>query len=403
MQILILSHYYPPESNAPANRMSELAKAWVKAGHQVCVVTCAPNHPDGVPTTGYTNAWTRHETLEGVEVIRIWTVLAANKGFGLRSANYLSYLASVVLHSPSLPQADVVISTSPQFFCGLAGAFVARRYGAPWLLEIRDLWPDSIVVVGAMKKGVVTRALELLERWAYRRADHIVAVSPAFVPHIRERAATTPIDVIENGGDLGLFADGDGAQFRERHGLNGKFVASYVGTHGMAHSLDTVLDAATLTRDDPSIAYVLVGGGSERARLLAKRDSLGLDNVLMLDQRPRAEIPEILSASDVSLVHLRTSPLFKTVIPSKIFEAMAMAKPILIGVDGEARRIVEDGACGLYFEPENAQALANSMVRLAGDKNLYESLARAGPPYVAAKYDRAALARRYLDIVESLA
>lgn len=404
MRLLFLTHYYPPESNAPANRVSELAREWVRAGHQVTVVTCTPSHPGGRAYPGYRNSVLHRERLDGVEVIRLGTYLAANQGTVRRSLNYLSFMLSAILQAGRLPAADVVISTSPQFFAGVAGAFVARRLRAPWIFEVRDIWPESVSAVAAGGRGPVFRLLEKIEAWAYGAADQVVAVSPAFVEHIAERAPLKrPVRIVENGVDLSLFDEQtDGSAFRERHGLTGKTVFGYVGTHGMAHNLQTVLRAATLTRDDPTIAYLLVGSGAERDQLISLRAELGLDNVVMLDHQPRTEMPTIWSSVDVSLVVLRRSPLFHRVIPSKMFEAMAMARPIIMAVDGQARRILEGSGGGLFVEPENPEALAAAVRKLAQDPGERAAMGARGKTFVRANYDRAVLAQRYLGIIEVL-
>ncbi len=258
MRILVFSHYYPPEVNAPASRMSEHARVWADAGHEVTVITCAPNHPAGKLFPGYRNSFTR-ETIDGVTVVRVWSYLAPNAGFAKRIANYLSYMISALAAVPRVGRPDVIISTSPQFFCGLAGLGAKWMRRVPWVLEIRDLWPDSIVTVGAMRKGRLTRFLEWLERMAYRKADHVVAVTDGFVPHIESRRGRPGVTVIKNGVNFDLFRKGDDAEaVKARFGMQGRKVAAYVGTHGMAHGLDIVLDAAAHLRDDPRIGFLLV-------------------------------------------------------------------------------------------------------------------------------------------------
>ncbi|RYD68485.1 MAG: glycosyltransferase WbuB, partial [Sphingomonadales bacterium] len=345
MKIIVLTHYYPPEVNAPASRLSEHARVWAQAGHEVTVVTCVPNHPTGRAYPGYRNRLWQEEERDGVRVIRLWTWLAANEGFLPRISNYVSYLLSVLVWMWRLPKADVVLSTSPQFFCGLAG-WLLKRKRRPWVLEIRDLWPESIVTVGAMKRGAAIKLLEAIERFAYRKADLVVSVTDGFVPHIRERRGNGPIAIVKNGVDLTTFTTPDAeaeTEFRAAHGLTGKFVAAYVGTHGMAHKLDTVLEAAELVRERSDIAFLLVGDGAERERLVAEVAARGLSNVVMLGQQPKSAMPGIWAASDAALVLLRRVDTFKTVIPSKMFEAMAMACPMIMGVEGEAKALMEAG------------------------------------------------------------
>lgn len=406
MHILFLSHYYPPEVNAPASRTSEMAKVWVKLGHQVTIVTAAPSHPRGVVYPGYRNAWSTRETVDGVELLRIWTFLAANEGFGRRILNFLSYPLSVLLHLRRMPRADVVISSSPQFFAGLAGGLLKRRW-RPWVFEVRDLYPDTIVAVGAMKRSFAIRLLEGIERAAYRSADAIVSVTDSFVPHIQERGATCPIEVVKNGVDLDFYetegSQAAGAAFRAELGLEGKFIAAYVGTHGMSQGLATILDAAELTRDQPEIVYLLVGDGAERAGLIAERERRGLANVLIIGQRPKTDMPAIWNATDASLVLLRKSDTFKTVLPSKMFEAMAMRRPIILGVEGEARALLDAAGAGIGIVPEDAAGLAAAVRRLAADREAGAALGDSGRAYVEANFDRSRLAVRYLEFLRKVA
>ena len=404
MNILLLTHYYPPEVNAPASRMAEHARAWVTAGHAVTVVTGAPNHPAGALYPGYRNRPFQRERVDGVDVIRLWTFLAANEGFLPRIANYVSYLLSVALWMWRLPRADVVLSTSPQFFCGLSGWLLKRRR-RPWVLEIRDLWPESIVAVGAMRRGAAIRLLERIEAWAYSRADLVVSVTDGFVPHIRARRPDGDIAVIKNGVDLTLFAPPDPAAasaFKAAHGLTGKFVAAYVGTHGMAHGLDTIIDAAERLRHRDDIAFLLVGGGAERARVAEDVARRGLGNVVMLGQQPKSAMPAIGAATGAALVLLKRVDTFKTVIPSKMFEAMALERPIVLGVEGEAKALLDASGAGIAITPESADELAAAIKRLADDPAYAAHLGSSGRAFVERDFDRARLARDYLTLLERL-
>ena len=401
MRIVFFSHYYPPEVNAPASRTSEHCGRWARAGHDVTVVTCAPNHPSGKVYAGYRNHIYQTEMRDGVKVIRLWTFMAANEGFLGRTLNYASYLAAVTLALPRLPAADIVVSTSPQFFCGFAG-LVARFFKrSPWVLEIRDLWPESIVTVGAIQKGVVVRVLEQLEHLAYRRADRIVSVTNSFVPHIAAHCDDErKIVVIKNGVDLDLFKEPERAtDIKCDLGFGGRFLAAYVGTHGMAHGLDTILDAAERLRGDPRIAFLLVGDGAERARLTQLKIEKHLDNVCILGQRPKDEMPAIWAATDASLILLRRSDTFKKVIPSKMFEAMAMRCPIILGVEGEARELLDEAGAGIGITPEDADQLVAAVLRFLENPGLAARCGENGAIHVREHYDRAKLAGRYLDLL----
>lgn len=397
MKILFLTHYFPPEVNAPASRTFEHCREWAREGHDVTVVTNTPNHPKGEIYPGYRNRLIQKEDMGEIQVIRMLTYVTANEGVIKRTLNFVLFLMMSVFSTPFFPRCDIVVSTSPQFFAGLAGYFVSRLKRVPWVLEIRDLWPESILSVGAISSPRVIRILEGLEAFAYRKADAIVSVTDAFKPHIETRGGGGKVSVIKNGVDLSLFeaAPRDRA-FAEELGIDGKFVAAYVGTHGMAHGLDTILDAAQRLDGDPSVVFLLVGEGSEKRRLERKRDALGLTNVVLMGQQPKDSMPRLWSVADVSLVLLRKLDLFTTVIPSKIFESMAMGKPIILGVLGESRAIVEAAGAGVGIEPENAGALAMEVRKLASDRSLYRRMAERGPVYVSEHFDRRKLARQYL-------
>ena len=411
MRILFLSHYFPPEVNAPASRTYEHCKQWVKEGHDVTVVTCAPNHPHGTVYEGYKNKLFQKEEKDGIKVIRLWTYVTANEGIAKRTINYISYMFAVILAIPFLPKTDVVISTSPQFFNGLVGYAVSRLKRSPWVLEIRDLWPESILAVGALKNKTVIGVLEYLEMFAYRKADRIVPVTDSFKEHmINKGIDEAKIEVIKNGVDLGFYQPIETSTKRvlsilhdnKELDLTGKFVASYVGTHGMAHHLETILEAADALKDQPDIVFLLVGQGAERKRLLLLKEKLQLENVIMLEQQPKDMMPLIWQVSDASLVLLKKSDLFKSVIPSKIFETMAMKIPVVLGVNGESQTIIENAKSGLCIEPENSEQLAEVVLKLFKNKDFALELGENGRSYVSEYFDRKVIAKRYLALLESI-
>jgi glycosyltransferase involved in cell wall biosynthesis len=404
MHILFLTHYFPPEVNAPASRTYEHCKRWVSEGHKVTIVTCVPNHPGGRIYPGYRNRLFQKEDKDQIEVIRLWTYLAPNKGFLKRSINFMVFMLMAILAIPLMQKADVVISTSPQFFCGMAGFFVSRLKRIPWILEIRDLWPDSILAVGAIENKSIIKLLEYMELFAYRKADKIVALTMAFKNHmVAKGIAADKIEIITNGVDLSLFrALPRNNDLSEKLKLDGKFVVSYFGTHGMAHGLETVLKAANTLENQSSILFLLAGDGAERDRLLALRDKMKLKNVMMLSQLPKEKMPYLLAASDACMVLLIKNDLFKTVIPSKIFEAMAMRRPIILGVDGECRKIIEAANCGICIEPENSQHLAQAVLQLFSNSELSETLGNNGRNVLEEKYDRDKLAKKFLKMVKGV-
>ena len=408
MNILFFSHYFPPEGNAPASRTHEHCVRWVNAGNQVTVVTCVPNVPKGTPYGGYHNRWwPQREIIDGIQVIRVWTLLAANAGFILRILNYLSYMCSAICVGLFLKRPDIVIATSPQFFCGWAGAIVKFFRRVPFVLEIRDIWPESITAVGAMQVGFTIEVLKWLERRLYLSADHVVTVGKGYRDNVISKVRVNDrISVIYNGVDGDHFSPRPpDAAFRHRYGMRNRFLCSYVGTIGMAHGLETVLNAAEILRDSgrDDIGFLLVGDGARRETL--ERDALerGLSDIVKFTGRlNKSEMPRVLSSSDTILVHLRQCDLFTTVIPSKIFETMAMQRPIIMGVRGEAADIVRDAGNGIEMEPGNTDSLLNCLSQLIRDKELYKSLTARGRRFVMEQYSRDTFAADYLRLFASL-
>jgi glycosyltransferase involved in cell wall biosynthesis len=282
-------------------------------------------------------------------------------------------MMAAILSAPFLSGFDITLSTSPQFFNGLAGYAVSRLKRTPWILEIRDLWPESIVAVGAITNRTIIGLLEALELFAYRRADHIVVVTDSFKTHIQDKGiCKQKVTVIKNGVDFSLYKKppDNPVSLAAKIGIEGKFVASYIGTHGMAHHLETILQAADELREWQDIVFLLVGDGAERDRLLAMKDSMNLSNVVMLDQQPKTAMPHFWSLSNVSLVLLRKCDLFKTVIPSKIFESMAMERPIILGVEGESSELLKSAKRGSVLSLKMKKILPRRSEPISKSKTL---------------------------------
>lgn len=405
MRILFLSDNFPPEGNAPATRTYEHAVRWVRAGHQVTIVTCAPNFPEGKLFEGYQNRWHQVEMIDGIRVVRVKTYITANEGFLRRTLDYVSFMCTGFIAGLFEKRPDVVVATSPQFFCALGGWMLSVARGQPFVFELRDLWPASIVAVGAMRRSLVIRLLEKLELFLYRRAAAIVAVTEAFREDLVSRGiARGKIHVVRNGVDLDRYQpqSRDAALARE-FDLDGKFVAGYLGTHGMAHALDKVLEAAALLRDCSDIAFFFAGSGAARAdveRIVAEQH---LDNVRLIPRQPKERMPALWSLCDCTIVPLRDNPVFSTVIPSKIFEAMGMGVPIVMSLpDGEATGIIRETKTGICVPPEHPQALADAITDLAEHPDKLAQL-RAACRAAAPGYSRDTLAARMLAILDGVA
>jgi colanic acid biosynthesis glycosyl transferase WcaI len=381
MHILFLTENFPPETNAAATRVHERAVYWVRWGHRVTVLTSAPNFPEGRLFAGYRNRWYQRETVDGIEVVRVKTFITPNTGFLLRTVDFVSFMVNAFCAGLFQQRPDVVVATSPQFFTAVGGWALAGVRRLPFVFELGDLWPRSIVAVGAMRRGVVIDLIERLELFLYRRAAAVVALTQAFKDDlVRRGIAAAKIAVVRNGVDLARYAPRprDDA-LAATTGLAGKFVIGYVGTHGLAHDLGNVLGAAERLRGDPDIVFLLVGAGAERDMLIAEGRRRRLDNVVFLAMQPKEAMPGIWSLCDVALVHLKDSPAFAEVIPSKMFEAMAMAKPILlVSPAGEASAILLEDGAGLWVEAGCPESLAAAASRLRHDSALRQGLATGG-------------------------
>ena len=403
MHILFLTDNFPPEINAPASRTFEHCRIWASQGHKVTVITCAPNFPSGKVFTGYKNKLWQTEQIEGIQVIRVWTYITANEGFIRRILDYVSFMPGAVLASLFVSQPDVVIGTSPQFFTACAAYLVGLFKRIPFVFELRDIWPESIKAVGAMKDSLVIRWLEKIELFLYRKAKIIISVTQSFKKILVGRRGIDPdkIHVITNGVDATRFfqLEKDSALMKQ-YGLDGKFVAGYVGTHGMAHHLETILQAVALAQSkSDDFRFILLGNGARKAALMNLASEMGLTNLIFIDSVPKDEVARYWSLLDVSIIHLKKMELFTTVIPSKLFECMAMGIPVLHGVEGESAEIVEANGAGLLFEPENADDLYHKLVILKNDSIRYEQI-KEKALVASKKYDRKALALEFLELLK---
>lgn len=405
MRILFLTHYFPPEVNAPAIRTHEHCREWAAAGHEVHVVTCIPSHPAGRPFAGYRSRWYHRELVDGIHVHRVWTYLAPNRGVARRTLNFLSFVPTAVFRSLRLGRFDVAIGTSPQFFCALAARLVGGIRRIPWIFEVRDLWPDSIPAVGAIRASMAIRLLGRLERHLYRHASAIACVTRGFIEAIAARGIDrSKLHYVPNGIVPAFWTSGGRDEARRLLRVSDREVlVSYVGTVGMAHGLRTVLDAALQLRDRaPQVRLLIAGDGAERDSLRRLAAERGLENVVFTGLVPRAGVPSLLAASDVLLVTLQPSEVFKTVLPSKMFEAMAARRAIVLAVEGEARETLQRAGAGIPVPPGSADALVDAVCALAGDSERRARMGECGAAFVEREFSRTFWAARYLTILDAV-
>ncbi len=376
MKILFFSENFPPETNAAATRVFERACYWVKWGHEVTVLTSAPNFPEGKLHDGYKNCWHFVEIINGIRVVRVKTYIAPNQGSVRRVLDFISFMVTAFISGLFEKRPDVIVATSPQFFAAVGGWALGFVRRLPFVFELGDLWPASIAAVGAIRYNFALRMVEHLELFLYNRSASIVALTGAFKVNLVSRGIPSDkIAIVLNGVDLWRY----GPRSKDKKLCNewkmrGKFVIGYIGTHGMAHALTNILDAAEILQNQPNILFFFVGAGAEKLKLMREAEQRNLKNVIFLPVQPKTSIPLVWSLCDVALVHLKDSVVFSHVIPSKIFEAMAMGLPILVASpDGEASNLINKHKAGIHVPAENPKALAQAVEKLHSDSELRAS------------------------------
>jgi glycosyltransferase involved in cell wall biosynthesis len=415
MEVLYISQYYPPEACAPAVRVDSFTREWARNGAEVRVLTGFPNHPEGALHSEYRRLWRRgfaREQREDVKVYRTWLYPSANRGLWGRGANFASFALSAALAGPFVvPKNGVVIATSPQILVGMSGFVTASLRFRPWVFEVRDLWPESLIGVGqTTSDSVLYRSVERIANFLYRHATHIVVDGE----WKRRRLISQGVDkgrisVVMNGVEEGFCFDPDSEEARQARqelrkelGLRDEFVLLYAGTFGMAHGLGTLLHAAKLLRGCEDIIFLITGAGAERERIGQHIRDLRLPNLRLLDKVPRQRVPAFLTAADACLIPLRNKEVFKTAIPSKLFEAMAAGKPAILGVEGEAKEILLRSQAGMAVLPEDPAALSAAILRLKEEPSLCRALGQNGRRAVLQKYLRANQAAEYLELLKEL-
>lgn len=410
LKILYVSQYFPPEMGAPAARVSELSHRWAQAGHDVTVLTGFPNHPDGVIRPEYRRHFRRlifRERFEDVSVVRSWLLPFPNGRPLQRMLNYSSFLASAVTTGSFLGAPDAVIASSPQLLVGLAGWWISRLKQVPFIFEVRDLWPESLVAVGVGNADCrLHRLLGKIAGFLYRKADHIVVVSPAFREHLvsRWQVPSEKISIVANGVETRMFCPRTpNRDLRKSLDGEGKFIVSFIGTLGLAHGLETLITAAQrLQEAKADVLFMLLGEGADRERIAGIARAKGINNIRFVPQQLREKIPDYIAVSDACLVLLKKSQVFETVIPTKMLEFMSCARPVILGVGGQAKEILERSQAGICIEPENPEELCEAILRLRHEEWFREALGRNGREYIVRHLSRERTADDYLQVLSEV-
>lgn len=402
MRIVVISHYFPPEIGAPSARLYEMARHWVELGNEVHVVTCFPNHPTGIIPDKYRGMKYMYEEMDGINVHRNYVYATPNKGFIKKTLGHISFMfSSVLISMRKIKNPDVIITSSPTFFSIFSGYWYSLRKKATFVLEIRDLWPAAMIELGVMKEGFITNILEKMELFFYRKSKRLIMVTKSFKENVVNRGIdSNKVHVITNGVNQELFYPKQkNKEIIEKYNLNDKFVISYVGAHGISQNLSTILQVAKSLKDEKDIQFLFIGEGAEKDKLKQIASEQGIKNVIFIDSQPKEIIPEFYNISDISLIPLKNIELFKTFIPSKMFEIMACGIPIVASLEGEAADILNESQAAVVVKPDNPAEIMQAIIKLKNDKVLLEKLKKSGPAFVEQNYSRRKLAEQYLKII----
>jgi glycosyltransferase involved in cell wall biosynthesis len=400
MRILILTQYYPPEMGAPQNRLSDLAKRLTKLGHAVTVLTALPNYPQGEIFEGYRGRVVKEELVEGIRVIRAWIYATKNKGFVQRLLNYFSFVfSSLVVGIWKVSRQDIVIVESPPLFIGLSGFLISQLKGAKLVFNVSDLWTETAVALGILRNKLLISLSRWLEEFLYQRSHLITGQTQGIVNNIRSRVTNKQVALITNGVNVEAFVldsqFGQRDAIRKELRLEGKFVIGYAGLHNPAQGLETIIQAAQILVDQQDLLFTFFGDGPEKEKLIQLADQAHLANIRFYPVQPAARMPQVITSFDVALIPLRKLDLFKGALPSKLFEAMAAAVPIIVSIDGEARMLVDKAQSGICIEPENPEAMADAILQLYRDRAYCSTLGQNGRRYVTSHYDRHQIAKKF--------
>ncbi len=399
MHILLIHQAFAALDEPGGTRHHELARFLAEKGHRVTIIASPISYLTGT-TRQDSEASTGEEP--GITIRRVYTYPALHKSFIHRVISFVSFMVSSFMAGLQVSDIDLVWGTSPPIFQGLTSWAVAKFKGAPFFFEVRDLWPDFAIQVGVLQNSWLIRASFWLERFLYQQARHVMVNSPGYVAHVQQRGARQ-VALIPNGADATMFdpAD-DGHDFRQKHHIEGKFIALYAGAHGVSNDLGTLLEAAELLNDDPNIVIVLLGDGKEKPALVKKATAMGLQNVIFLPPIAKNEMSGALAASNACIAILKPIPLYATTYPNKVFDYMAAGRPVVLAIDGFIRQVIDEAQAGLFVNPGEPEALANAIRQLAADPQTAQNMGIRGRRVVMEQFDRSALAQRLEILLQEL-
>jgi glycosyltransferase involved in cell wall biosynthesis len=404
MRVLLIHQAFVSPSDAGGTRHFELARHAKGCGHEVRIVASDLSYLSGKRHAGARGIVSRQD-VEGITVFRAYTYPSLHRSFVWRVFSFLSFMTTSVWAGLRAGPVDLVMGTSPPIFQAVSAWLISFLRRKPFLLEIRDLWPDFAVDMGVLKQPLLIRLSRWLEGFLYRQADHILVNSPAYrTVIIGKGVPETKVSLIPNGVDPDMFdPEADGARVRAELGLGDSVVVLYAGALGMANDIGTILKAAVILRQDSRIRWVLAGDGKERAALELKASELGVaDRVTFAGARPKSEMKDFLGAADICLATLRNIPMFKTTYPNKVFDYMAAGRPTVLAIDGVIREVVEAADGGRFVTPGDPEALAEAVRQLAGDRDLRRRQGASARAHVVRHFNRRVQAGQFVALIERL-
>ena len=402
MHILLIHQAFAALDEPGGTRHHELARHLAQRGHRVTIIASPISYLTGKNRSTRSRWLDRRSDGPDITILRAYTYSALHRSFVHRVFSFLSFMISSFFIGLGVRSVDLVWGTSPPIFQGLTAWLLSRLKRVPFLFEVRDLWPAFAVAVGVLKQPLLIRLSEGLERFLYRRAKVVVVNSPGYIDHVRQRGAQR-VELVPNGAETAMFDPAAGGEeFRQQHGLQGRFVVLYAGAHGMSNDLGVVLEAASRLRNQPEIAFVLLGDGKEKANLIALAQGMGLANVHFLPPLSKTEIPAALAAADACLAILKPIELYKTTYPNKVFDYLAAGRPVVLAIDGVIRQVIEDAGAGIPVPPGDPAAMAAAILRLYLHPEQGRAMGLRARQYVETHFDRAQLADHLADLMKEL-
>lgn len=405
MKILFLTQYCPPEVGAPQNRIFEFAKQLKKFGHEVSILTAMPNYPKGEIFDEYKGKKVVQEEIDGIKIVRTSIYATKEKSFTKRLRNYLSFtFSSVFTGAKYIEKQDVIITESPPLFLGWSGYVLSKKKKAKFIFNVSDLWPESAVKLDVLHNKALIKASTWLEEFCYRKAAAVTGQTQGIVDNIVNRGFDkNKVQLITNGVDTEFFKkENRDENFRKEIGIDGKFALCYAGIHGLAQGLEVIVNAAEIIKDHEGIQIVFIGDGPEKNKLINMVKQKGLKNVTFLPVQPKANMPKIIASMDATIIPLKKLDIFKGALPSKMFEALASELPIVLAVEGEAEKLINNAKAGIVVEPENYKEIAEAILKLYKDEELRNKLGENGRKYVIDNYSRESISRRLENILLEL-